>query len=231
MYCPTKDDTLAALLATLPRGRAWQSNDGGPEPYRDAPFDPKAFDPLAFDTDSRKGSVLYRFWDAIAYVVNFANERLCALALEMFCATQSETNSHWLTEYGLPDPCDPFPDLCTKVAAIGGTRCEYFATIAARAGWTIECTDLIYRCNGAIAGRSLAGRARAGASPRSLCKLQIIVHLAASPAFSGRLTRRPFAGRLRAGQRLQCSPDLTPLQCVLDRVVQAHITIDYQTAA
>lgn len=231
MYCPTKNDTLASLLALLPRGRAWQNHEGGPEPYRDAPFDPKAFDPLAFDTESRTGSILYRFWEAAADVINFVNVRLCALALEMFCATQNETNDQWMIEYGLPDPCDPFPDLCAKVAAIGGTRCEYFAAIAARAGWIIECTDLIYRCNGFIAGRSLAGRGRAGASPRSLCKLQITVYLKESTAYSGRLTRRPLAGRLRAGQRLQCPPDLTPLQCVLERVVQAHVTIDYQTAA
>jgi len=228
MRCPTVSETLASLLALLPRGRAWQSNDGGPEPYRDAPFDPLSFDPLAFDTDSRQGSILYRFWEAVAHVVNFANERLCALALEMFCATQSETRDLWMAEYGLPDACDPFPDLCTKVAAQGGTRCEYFADVAARVGWSITCIEEMFRCSQALAGKARASRARAGGAVRPSCRLIIVVDVAGSPAFVGKLTRTPLAGRLRAGQRLSCGPSLVPLHCLLERMVPAHMEIDYR---
>jgi hypothetical protein len=66
-----------------------------------------------------------------------------------------------MAEYGLPDGCDPFPDLCTKVAAIGGTRCEYRRarrlvdmprSHAARAGF------------GATAGSDLFGPASAPGS-------------------------------------------------------------------
>jgi hypothetical protein len=231
LRCPTLQESIDATLKLLPRGRAWQSNEGGPQPFHDAPFDPSAFDPATFDATTIPGTILYRFWAAVGAVRNYLEARLCALRLEFWCATQTETNDQWMREYGLPDSCDPFPDLCTKVAALGGARCDYFASVAARSGWTIACSDLIYRCAGVPAGRALAGRARAGAAPRSLCKLEIIVYLGLSKAYSGPLHRRPLAGRLLAGQRLACLPDLTPLQCVLERIVPAHMTIDYQTAA
>lgn len=224
MHCPTKDDTLAVLLALLPRGRAWQNHEGGPEPYHDAAFDKKTFDPEVFDTESRKGSTLYRFWEAAAHVLTFANERLCALALEMFCATQTETRDQWMQEYGLPDPCDPFPDLCDKVAALGGSRCEYFAEVAARAGWGIDCIDGAIVC-GLRAGRGRAGCDRAG-SARSLT-LKIVVYVSDSPAFTGRMQTPPRAGRLRAGRPLACAPRLDGLRCIIDRIAPAHVAVSY----
>ena len=117
------------MLALLPRGRAWSTHDGGPFP----------------------GDRLYQFWTAVAAVFEYANQRMCDLRREFFCATESETNDAWLADYGLPDDCDPYPDLCAKVAAIGGARCEDYAAIAARAGWDIECIVTTSSC-GATAG-------------------------------------------------------------------------------
>ena len=224
MRCPTFEETRAGLLALLPRGRAWQSNIGGPEPYHDAAFDPRAFDAESFDTEDRSGSVLFRFWSAVSVVFDYAHQRLCALQLEMFCATANETRDQWLVEYGLPDPCDPFPDLCAKVRAIGGARCDYFRNIAAAAGWSIDCTDTSYIC-GARAGCARAGCAKPG-NAHSV-DFSVIVDLGASTSYGGLKQTPPRAGLLRTGLPFACPPDISPLACVLERVVPAHVRLHY----
>jgi hypothetical protein len=228
--CPTEPEILRGIFALLPRGRAWQTHEGGPEQPIDRAFDPEVFQGDAFATRYKKGSILYRFWAAFAAVLAFVNERLCALRLEFWCATHSETHDLWMEEYGLPDACDPFPDLCIKVAAIGGTRCEYYAEIAARAGWSIACRDVSSRCGGALTGRARVGGAGARTGGmHQLANLQIDVFLNESRAFSGVRTRRALTGRLRCGQRLACEASIEPLKCVLERAVHAHIPIIYRT--
>ena len=237
--CPTAEEIVPQLIALLPRGRAWGTHDGGPFP----------------------GSVAWRFWSAVASVLAFVNLRACALLLEFFCATQSETNDRWMAEYGLPDGCDPFPDLCTKVAAVGGTRCEYLVTVAARAGWAVSCSDTGEGCGGK-AGQALAGRAQAGAAPRP-GTVVIRVDVRNSPAFRGTLPAAPgtiaarpprMAGRAMAGQALVCirdsappttplagraraggvpicPPDITGIACIVERITGAHNSIVYEVAA
>lgn len=204
-HCPTKPEILAALFALLPRGRAWRTHEGaGPEP----------------------GSVLYQFWSAVAEVFAFVAKRFCDLRLEFWCATMSETRDAWMKEYGLPDDCDPWPDICAKVAAIGGQRCEYFAEIAARAGWAITCLDLSLAC-GTRVGCGRAGRARTGAK-REIA-LEIIVDLGASPAYGGLVQTPPRAGRMRAGRPFPCPPNISPIQCIIERVAPAHVEVRYVT--
>lgn len=224
--CPTKADLLAAALALLPRGRAWQTHETGPSEGIERAFQPDAFQPDAFVTNESPRSVLWQFWAAIAEMLEFVVDRICALRLEFWCATHSETHDWWMQEYGLPDACDPFPDLCTKVSAVGGTRCEYYADVAARAGWTIVCDDGTQQC-GARAGCSFAGNARAGGRT-SAGTVRVLVFVKESPSFTLPLSEPSLAGRMRAGRRHSCGPDISPLQCLLDRVVHAHITIDYQ---
>ena len=161
--CPTADEITPQLLALLPRGRAWSTHDGGPHP----------------------GTPAYGFWYSVASVWEWVNGRICALAEEFTCGRQSETHDVWMEEYGLPDGCDPFPDLCTKVAAIGGTRCEYYVAIAARAGWAISCSDTNSGCGGK-AGRARAGCSQSGRNPKS-GTIVIRIDLAHSPAFQGTL--------------------------------------------
>jgi uncharacterized protein YmfQ (DUF2313 family) len=211
-WCPTVEDTRAALLALLPRGRAWRNDDGSIEP----------------------GSVLYQFWTAAAYVINYANERLCALALEMLCATETETDDQWMIEYGLPDPCDPFPDLCEKVAAIGGQRCEYFNERIARLGWVAECFEKSISC-GARAGCSRAGARRAMAGNRNALALTVRVHTGDPPVVTpvSDHIRKPLAGKFRAGQHPSCDtvthPSAAPIRCLMDRIVPAHVQIVFVT--
>jgi hypothetical protein len=118
--------------------------------------------------------------------------------------------------------------LCAKVAAIGGATCEYYQQIAARAGWTIACAVIVDDC-GASSGNAMAGCSWPGGGLRGAALLQIIVYLNESPAHVVPTQTQPYAGALMAGASLACPPDISPLQCILDRVVHAHIRITYQT--
>ncbi len=234
LRCPSPAEVLESALALLPRGRAWQSNEGGPVAEIVAEFSPDDFSSDDFATRSRRGSTLRKFWQAVADVFAFVNQRLCDLRLEFWCATHAETHDLWMAEYALPDPCDPFPDLCAKVAAIGGTRCEYYAEVAARAGWSISCDELI-RCGTRTGARfARTGCARVG-SRRWPSLLRVRVDMAASPAYvsSGLRRRKPRTGAFRAGRRLSCAFDPTaieiaPLECLMSRVVHAEILIQYE---
>lgn len=227
LRCPTLDELIAATMALLPPGCAWQSGELAEQLFHDAAFDPSAFDAGAFDTETKPGTVLFRWWSAFGAVRNYVEKRLCDLRLEFWCATHSETHDLWMKEYDLPDACDPFPDLCTKVAAIGGTRCEYFAAIAARAGWSIACINRIDSCPGGIADDAVADCAQAGAGIDPTPILEIVVYLPDSPAFTGPSTSPPVADCMYADELLSCPPSIAPLSCILERVVQAHVEIEY----
>lgn len=223
--CPTFEESLAATAALLPQGRMWPARDLGrverylnwltglvTTPKRDA---------------WPAGFVQCGFVAALASVRNFIESRICDLRLEFFCATRKETDPEWMKEYGLPDACDPFPDLCAKVAALGGSRCEYYADIAARAGWSLTCLDVHDGC-GDMAGLADAGDAQTG-DGIPFNTLQVVVDLGSSPAYVASDEAAPFAGALEAGFSLACDPGISPLQCILDRIVHAEIEIVYTT--
>lgn len=219
--CPTFVESFMATCALWPRGRAWPVSDGSTP----ANFLDWISTVVGIPSSWPTGFVQAGYTAAIALVRNYIETRLCALRLEFWCATQSETNDQWLIEYGLPDACDPFPDLCTKVAAIGGTRCEYYAAVAARAGWSIACGLVNNDCGGAAgnfqAGCDFPGGQIGGA------KVVITVFLDESAAYVAPSEAQPFAGNFSAGLGLACEPDITSLKCILDRVVHAHIILDY----
>lgn len=202
--CPDKEQIRDRALALLPRGRAWGTHDGGPFP----------------------GTVPWRFWGAVADFFLYLEERVCALELEFRCATATETRDRWMADYGLPDGCDPFPDLCAKVAAIGGTRCDYYVEIAARAGWAIACFDRTTCCGASAGARAQAGRAKPGRRPWAE-QIVIVVDLAASAAYTDGRALRPLAGRLKAGRGLSCGPNIAALQCLLQRIVHAGTEVSY----
>lgn len=202
-FCP--DDMLAKTVAALPRGRTWQTD--GTE--RD-------------EADSR----LTQYWHAVADAFQFVNKRLCDLRLEFWCASQTETREQWMTEYGLPDACDPFPDLCMKVAALGGVTCEFYAAAAARIGWNIGCARDDGNC-GALVGCAYAGHAITGGR---IVTSRLIIHvdLSTSPAYVAGFVAPPLTGCMQAGQILSCEPDISPLMCLLDRIVHAHVEVEYR---
>jgi hypothetical protein len=211
----------------MPRGRAWQSNEGGPVPGIARAFDLSGFDPNGFQTKNRDATKLSQFWAAIAVVVTFIMSRWCDLRLEFWCATHKETDDLWMAEYGLPDACDPFPDLCTKVAALGGTRCEYYAALAARAGWSISCDTVTGDC-GDYAGFAEVGCAQTGTANAG-ATIVITVNLSQSPAFIAPIEAGAYAGNFQVGGSLACDPDISPLVCLLSRVVHAHVITRYET--
>jgi hypothetical protein len=227
LQCRSPHEVLEQVLQLLPRGRAWQSNEGGPLLGLVRAFDAGVFDEPPFQTKSRVPSKLLGFWRSISSVVAFILQRFCDLRLEFWCATHKETHDLWMAEYGLPDSCDPFPDLCSKVAALGGATCEYYAEVAARAGWSITCENINNDCGGA-AGNFQAGCSWPGGQIGG-ARLLIIVDLGESPSYTAPAASPAYAGHMQAGAGLNCEPDFTPLKCILDRVVHAHIEISYQT--
>lgn len=195
--CPSLDDVHGALLAALPRGRAW----------------PRV-----------PGSVLWLFWRAIAVVYAWVNDRICAWQAEFWCGSAAESLDDWMREYALPDACDPFPDLCSKVVGATGGRCDDFAVIAARAGWAIEC-----RPDWSVGlGCFELGCAAMGPG-QAVATVTIRVHLAASSAWGG-TTQEPFVlgSTWGFGNGFGCGPDIGPLVCLLSRVIPAHVAVNYE---
>lgn len=230
--CPSPAEVLTATLALLPRGRAWQNHEGGPLDERIPGFAAIGFDDDGFSTTRTTASILRQYWTAVSQVIYFVTLRICQLREEFWCASHKETHDLWMQEYGLPDACDPFPELCAKVAAIGGTRCEYYTFIAERAGWRLLCFDGRNVCGvRAGSGRAQAGKASPG-RPQSASYMRVVVDLGNSPAVTVAFRdKTPKAGRLRAGQRLTCFAtfaDIAPVECLLARVVHAEVEIVYE---
>lgn len=225
--CPTRLQIFRQLLLLLPRGKAWQTGEPAGQAYTATMAQPGFGQAGLFQTLDRSLTVMHAFWSAVADFFFQLTQMLCSLRLEFWCATQTETTDLWLAEYGLPDACDPFPDLCAKVSALGGTRCEYYSAVAAQAGWSIECAN-VFSAICAMAGAYLAGEIGAGGQGGA-ATIHVIVHLSESPAYLGRLDTLPLAGIFQAGKLLACLPDISPLVCLLDRIVPAHIAVIYLT--
>lgn len=200
--CPTQDQIVPQLLALLPRGRAWSTHEGTPQP----------------------NTTIWKYWNALAAVWAQLNKRICDLRKEFFCASASETLDLWLQEYGLPDDCDPFPNLCAKVSALGGVTCAYYAATAAELGWSIACVVTNANLNAGCLEAAMPPGGDAGPST-----LVIAVDLEASPAYVAGQIFGPVAGFLEANMPISCGPDISPLDCVLERIVHAETQIIYAT--
>ena len=232
LHCPTLPESIQATLDLLPRGRAWPANDGGGMLARFLVW-LSALVPAVLPAAWPIGFVQTGFISAFGAVRNYLETRLCDLRLEFWCATHKETHDLWMQEYGLPDPCDPFPDLCTKVAALGGARCEYFNAIVSRIGWVIDCLNEVTAC-GSRTGCARAGTATAGYNR----VIGLILRVHTGEDFTTRYIASgrqitPRAGRMRAGQRPACDyvlteiPSTHPARCLVERIAPAHVSIEY----
>jgi hypothetical protein len=226
LRCPALEESIDATVKLLPRGRAWPVNDGGSTMARFLAWLAVLSSAPVVDTWP-VGFVQAGYFAAVGAVRNYLETRLCALRLEFWCATHSETRDLWMLEYGLPDDCDPFPDLCTKVAATGGATCDYLNSIVSRIGWRVDCLNMQEQC-GAKVGCSRAGTARAGWSRR--VGLVLRVHTGELP-LPTRRSLLPRVGCFRAGRRPSCAvaPSIAPVRCLMDRIAPAHAVIEYVT--
>jgi hypothetical protein len=230
MNCPTKLQRFRQILMLLPQGTAWQTSEPAGQAFTETmvQLTPPWTQRDLFQTLHRPLTVMHGFWSAAADFFWQLEQMLCALRLEFFCATMSQTRELWLAEYGLPDACDPFPDICAKAAATGGTRCEYYQEIAARAGWSIECEN-VFSAICAMLGTFQLGNVGLGGQGGA-ATIRVVVDLDASPAFQGRVQTQPQLGAFQLGNVLSCPPDISSLVCLLDRIVPAHVAVLYQTA-
>jgi hypothetical protein len=257
--CPTLEQSIDATAQLLPRGRAWPANDRAMLPRFLAWLGSLSGIPSLDDWSDNPGFTQMGFVAALGAVRNYLETQLCALRLEFWCATQTLTNDLWMAEYGLPDDCDPYPDLCVKVAALGGRRCELYQELCAANGWIIECspvegcpgsgywpvqqpafapgvfTDAFQpqgdaapdTLGGALADGCCAGNATAG-GPAIPSHIEIIVHLNESPAYQGGAQTPALADLAFADMPITCDPDISPLQCLIERIAPAHIVVSYQ---
>jgi uncharacterized protein YmfQ (DUF2313 family) len=197
--CLTPAQWRDALGALRPRGDAWRNG---------------AFDQL-------DGSVMGDVLAGAAEGFAATNARLCALVEEFFCSTARETRDIWAAEYGMPDPCDPFADLCEKVNAVGDSTTGYVKAAAARRGWAIEIREeWTVRAEVARAGMARAGAAICGSATG--ITWFIAIDSAASSAFLSPRFKVARAGRMRSGRGLACPPDIEPLKCLIRRISPAH---------
>lgn len=226
--CPTRLQVFRQLLLLLPPGKAWQSLDAPGQAYTVTMAQPGFAQPGLFQTLDRPLTVMHAFWSATADFFYQLTALLCALRLEFFCATQSQTRDLWLAEYGLPDACDPNPDICAKAAATGGTRCEYFAEVALRAGWSIDCRNFSSTLCAMFGAYRFAEIGLGGVG--GVATIEITVHLNDSPAFQRGTQAQPFFGAMQFGNTLNCAADISSLVCLLDRIVPAHVAVIYVTS-
>lgn len=204
MICPDTPALVDMMAHLLPRGRAWGAV------WRD-------------------GSTMRRFFEAVAASLAVLEARLCAVREEWFCASSTRaTRDWWMTDHGLPDACDPYPDPCVKRAATAATRCERWVALAAAAGWSITCHEV--RPCGARAGAGRVGGRLGGAGDRWPGPTVVVtVDLPASPAYVAPRFAPARAGRYRSGQAVGCGPDLSPLVCLLERLIPDHVAREWRT--
>jgi hypothetical protein len=231
LRCPTLDESIGATVALLPSGRAWPVNDGGGLLARY-----RAWLAALAAVPSRDawpaGYVQAGLLSVIGAARHFIESRVCALLQEFWCATQSETRAEWMNEYGLPDDCDPFPDLCTKAAARGGSRCDYFNSIIARLGWRAECFEASDFCGSRYGKGKFGARGSTFGGSRAL-GLVVKVHVGPPvvvPTVATRYRRNRY-GAIRFGQRPSCDtiehPSIQPVRCLMERIAPAHVQIQY----
>ena len=201
--CPTREQVYQTSLSLLPQGLAWQTDT--------------AFLP-------REKSVLKKFWYAVSDPFHYLEQRICAALSEFFCSSASETIDQWECDYGVPDDCGLWNNVCVKVGAIGGGDCAYFQEIASQAGYKIKCVSSeTYK-------KTRSGCAKAGCSFLGADiednNLYIVVIIEDSPAINQGTI--PKVGCTQAGCTSLCAQTVDWLACVFEQIIPAHIKLIFE---
>lgn len=233
--CPTKEEYLIQLLALLPRGRAWQSHeksstaiikrypDSGPAELGELILGEAQLGQPAIKVER---TVMAAYWASYAEVCEGASRRACELLAEFFCHSINETEDWWATDYGFPDPCEPWDNLCDKVAALGGSTCDYLVWAAARRGWSITCTDCGTADPKAVAGCTLVGPWAQMCFDCQPDTINIAIDVLNSPAYVA-FNSPAYAGVAMAGCTSLCEPDPQQIECLVERIKPAHVAVAY----
>lgn len=205
-WCKSDAEVTASLAALRPRGDAWRN--GG--------------------HDGLAGSTMGAFFAGLGTVAGETDRRICALVDEYFCSSAAETLDLWALEYGVPDGCDPFADVCEKVNAVGDSIPAYAEAAALKRGWSIAISeDFIIVPQSSRMGHARMGAARMGATQGVAWRIE--VDLAASPSYVAADRRKPLLGRMRLGFAFDCGPDITSLSCLIRRIAPAHADLIFTT--
>lgn len=201
------DEQVAGQIATYrPRGDAWRN--GG--------------------HDGLEGSVMGRVFSAFGAMFGPTERRFCALIDEFFCSTAVETRDLWAAEYGVPDGCDPFADICEKVNAVGDSTPAYAEAAALRRGWSIAIAqDFITVVEDSCMGMGLMGTTIMGAEQGVVWR--VTVDLAASPAYLAPAATGPIMGLMLMADVLDCDTDFEGLKCLIRRIAPAHADLVFTT--
>ncbi|AZO77704.1 MULTISPECIES: DUF2313 domain-containing protein [unclassified Bosea (in: a-proteobacteria)] len=204
--CHSDEQLAQSLAAHRPRGDAWRH--GG-------------FDAL-------DGSGMGAFFAGLGAAFGPLDRRVCDMVDQFFCSTATETLDIWAREYGVPDGCDPFADICEKVNAVGDTIPAYAEAAALRRGWSItiaeEFTTLVEDC---CMGMGLMGTMIMGAAQGVTWR--IVIDRAKSPAYQVPASTGPIMGLMLMADALDCDPDNEGLRCLIRRIAPAHADLVFET--
>lgn len=203
--CHTDEQLAAQLAALRPRGDAWRH--GG-------------FDAL-------DGSVMGGFFAGLGAAIGPTDRRVCDLVDQFFCASASETLDLWGREYGLPDGCDPFADICEKVNAVGDTIPAYAEAAALERGWSIAIAEeFITAVEDCCLGMGLMGTMLMGAEQGVTWR--IVIDRPASPAYQAPASTGPIMGLMLMADVFDCDQDNEALRCLVRRIAPAHADLVFE---
>lgn len=203
--CHTDAQLAVQLAALRPRGEAWRN--GG-------------FDAL-------EGSVMGGFFAGLGAAIGPTDRRVCDMVDQFFCSSASETLDLWAREYGVPDGCDPFADICEKVNAVGDTTPAYAEAAALRRGWSISIAEeFITRVEDCCMGMGLMGTMLMGAEQGVTWR--IVIDRAASPAYQAPAATGPIMGLMLMADVFDCDPDNEGLRCLIRRIAPAHADLVFE---
>jgi uncharacterized protein YmfQ (DUF2313 family) len=174
----------------------------------------------AWQTHDRNASVevsiLRQFWMGVASVWASLETITTNMLLEFFCSTATTDLDLWAADYGLPDECDPFSEfICDKVTSGAGQDLAFYTGLAENIGFSATFSWLK---GGLVEGGELI-------YDGVYSTLRAVVDSSESEVSFEVITLGTWA--LGLDEPLG-TPPLTQLECVLARIVPAHIALAYE---
>lgn len=204
--CRADGEVARSLTALRPRGDAWRN--GG--------------------HDGLEGSVMAGYFAAKGEVFGPVERRACALIDEFFCSSAVETLDLWALEYGVPDGCDPFAEVCEKVNAVGDSTPAYVEAAALRRGWSIAIgQEFITVVEDGAMGMGLMGTMLMAGEQGVTWR--IVIDLSASPSYTAPAGIEPLLGLMLMGDGFDCPPGFDGLVCLVRRIAPAHADLIFET--